>query len=56
MFLYLFNLFKGSFIIVVSYDDFQYSSIISFIIVEIKVNLKFIQIVVISENSHNGII
>lgn len=55
-FLYPFDLLKGPFIIPLSCDDFQHSGVAGFIEIEIKVNQKSMQIVVISENSEGGVI
>lgn len=41
-FFYLLNRFESLFIILFSYNNFQYGSIIDFIEAEIKVNPKFI--------------
>lgn len=56
IFFHLFNLFQASFIIPLSYNGIQQSSIIHFIKDEIKVNLKSMQITVIFENFYSNII
>ncbi len=47
---YLCDLFKDPFIIPFSYDSFPHSNIIGYFEIEVKINLKFMQIVIIFKN------
>lgn len=50
------DLFKNLFIVLLGYNNFEHGSIAGFIEFKVKVNPKFMQIVVLSENSPDSVI